>query len=141
MIEIKRIRENHLQIQCTSEFDYLTRIVDELEDFLDALIDDDELNYKVVLLMTEAITNAMEHGNELVSSKKVHVNLIVRPEHISIDVEDEGDGFDRNVLGDPTDSENILRDGGRGIFLIEQIADEVHFEKGGSLVKIVFHRG
>ena len=52
-------------------------------------------------------------------------------------VEDEGEGFEREEIADPLASENLLEDGGRGIFLIERMADEVIYENGGRRVGII----
>ena len=140
MIEIINKREGLLLIRCSSEFDHLDRIVNETHAFLEPLIDDDDLVYKVVLLLSEAITNAIEHGNNHESDKKIVVDLEVQEHRVIIEVEDEGKGFDRKQIEDPLVSSNLLKDGGRGLFLIEEMADEVYFKKGGSRVQIVFHR-
>ena len=140
MIEIKTKSKGVLEIDCSSEFEHLDRIVDESEAFLSTLLDDDDLAYKVVLLLTEAVTNAIEHGNKLDTTKAVHILLEVKDAKIVVEVQDEGHGFNPNNIANPIDTENILNDGGRGIFFIEQMADEVHFDNNGSRVQIVFNR-
>jgi len=92
------------------------------------------------LLLTEAVTNAIEHGNVLDEEKKVIGDLKIDNERVQITVEDEGEGFEPSEVKDPTNAENLLMDGGRGIFFIEQMADEVSFEQNGRRVHIFFNR-
>ena len=140
MIEIKTKKKGHLHFVCSSEFDHLDAIVDQTEVFLAPLIADDELSYKVVLLLTEAVTNAIEHGNAMDTQKRVTGDLLVQNKQIQITVEDEGEGFERQTVKDPTKEENLLMDGGRGIFFIEQMADRVEYEMQGRRVHIFFDR-
>ena len=140
MIEIAEKSVGHLTIECTSELDYLDEIVDGTEAFLKPLITDDEFAYRIVLLLTEAVTNAMEHGNALDAAKHVWVDLKILPERVTICVEDQGGGFDPATVANPITEENLLNDSGRGLFFIEQIADEVRYEKGGRRIRIQFNR-
>jgi serine/threonine-protein kinase RsbW len=140
MIKIKKESAGHLRIMCSSEFDHLDRIVDETEQFLAGLLTNEDLAYRVVLLLTEATTNAIEHGNANDATKKVLIDLVVRDHEVTVHVEDEGSGFDRGEVQNPTTSENLMNDGGRGIFFIEQMADQVAYELDGRKVCILFHR-
>ena len=140
MIDITKKAAGHLHIVCTSEFGHLDRIVDETQAFIGALVDDDEFAYKVVLLVSEAVTNAIEHGNTMDTTKKVRLDVVVGEKRVAISVEDEGAGFDPSAVKNPTDEANLLMDGGRGIFFIEQMADEVQYAKDGRQVHIFFDR-
>ncbi len=140
MIEITKKAKGHLHVVCSSEFEHLDRIVDEAESFVSSIIKDDDFTYKIVLLLSEAVTNAIEHGNAYDAAKKVVVDLKIDSKQAQITVEDEGKGFERSNVQDPTDKENLLMDGGRGIFFIEQMADDVSFELNGRRVNIFFKR-
>lgn len=140
MIEIRNTSEGVLDIKCSSEFEHLDEIVDRSEAFLASQITDDELAYKVVLLLSEAVTNAIEHGNKSDASKIVTVNLTVGKKKIAIVVEDEGDGFDQSEVDNPIEGANLLNDGGRGLFFIAEMADEYKLENGGRKVRIGFNR-
>ncbi|MEM8486982.1 MAG: ATP-binding protein [Bacteroidota bacterium] len=140
MIEISKKSTTHLHIDCSSEFEHLDRIVDETEAFLGGLITDPEFAYKIVLLVSEAATNAIEHGNALDVSKQVKLDVKVIPSKVTITVEDEGEGFERTAVQNPTADENLLIDGGRGLFFIEEMADDVSYELNGRRVNIVFNR-
>ena len=62
----------------------------------------------------------------------------MEPDRVKFEVEDEGAGFDYDNLLDPTAPENIENPGGRGIFLIRHLADEVEFTKDGRHVQLTF---
>jgi serine/threonine-protein kinase RsbW len=96
--------------------------------------------YTAVLLASEAATNAIEHGNKLDTTRKVRISYIVQDGSVEMHFEDEGSGFNRADIPDPLSDENILDDGGRGIFLIERLADAVRYENGGRRVVIVLTR-
>lgn len=140
MIEITKKEKGHLHFVCSSEFEHLDRIVEEADAFVKPLVEDEEFAYKIVLLLSEAVTNAIEHGNALDSDKKVTIDLKIDSKRAQITVEDEGNGFERSEIEDPTNAANLLMDGGRGIFFIEQMADDVAFELNGRRVHIFFNR-
>lgn len=140
MIEFWNTRAGVLDIKCSSEFEHLDAIVDGAQEFLASQVDNEELAYKVVLLLSEAVTNAIEHGNKLDASKEVDVNLDVSPKKIKITVKDQGEGFDTSKLSDPIDADNLLNDGGRGIFFIQEMADEYQISEGGRKMEIIFNR-
>ena len=76
----------------------------------------------------EALRNAMIHGNKQDPSKKVTVETEIMDNEVRIQVEDEGDGFDPKDLPDPTQDENLLKESGRGVYLIRHLMDEVRYE-------------
>ena len=119
----------------------IERVVDETEAFLERCVSDEDLAYRVVLLATEAVTNAIEHGNKFDDAKQVFFRIDIQERRIELAVEDEGSGFDPGDTLDPLASENLLRDGGRGILFMESMADEVRFENGGRKVCLIFHAG
>jgi len=99
----------------------------------------DDIYGNIIIAITESVNNAIVHGNQSDKNKNVHLSLEVDDSNISFTVEDEGNGFDFHDLPDPTAPENIDQPGGRGIFLIKHLADEVSFFADGNKVKIVFY--
>jgi serine/threonine-protein kinase RsbW len=93
----------------------------------------------ILVVVTEAVNNAIYHGNKANPDKKVHVGFKTNATTVSFSVRDEGSGFDFNNLPDPTDPANIEKPSGRGIFLMKHLADEVTFTDGGSCVSISFN--
>lgn len=93
----------------------------------------------ILVAVTEAVNNAIYHGNKADEAKKVHVGFKTSPTTIVFSVKDEGPGFDFDNLPDPTDPANIEKPSGRGIFLMKHLADEVTFSDKGRCVSISFN--
>ena len=114
-----------------------------IESFIDNAKEDFEINDdlygNIMISVTECISNAIVHGNQSDSSKMVHLELQLEPGLLRCSIEDEGNGFDFNQLPDPTDPENIEKVGGRGIFLMKHLSDEVKFEEAGKKIVLSFY--
>lgn len=92
----------------------------------------------VLIAVTEAVNNAILHGNKNRDNAKVFIKSAEDSGSFCFSIEDEGIGFDFTVLPDPTAPENIEKENGRGIFLMKNLADEVEFENNGKRVNIYF---
>jgi len=92
------------------------------------------------LALDEAVTNAMVHGNGLAATKKVHVWLFADEERWGAIIEDEGSGFKSENLPRLGDLEDILREQGRGIMLIDGYVDDLTYNAKGNRVMLVRHR-
>ena len=97
-----------------------------------------DLYGNILISLTEAVTNAIRHGNLNDESKKVQIRLSIRKGALAFKVSDEGRGFDYDNLPDPTSPDCITRVGGRGVFLMRQLSDEVRFHNNGSTVEMQF---
>lgn len=92
--------------------------------------------------VTEALVNAILYGNDKDPSKHVRLELNVESDAATIQITDEGTGFDPGQLPDPTLPEWRRRAGGRGIFLIRKLMDRVEFnERGNSITMFLLARG
>lgn len=100
---------------------------------------DDGIYGNIMIAVTESVNNAIRHGNKLDPNKNVKLCLLLSENQITFLIEDEGEGFDYNDLPDPTSPENIEKPGGRGIFLMRHLADEVNFKDKGKLVELCFY--
>lgn len=100
---------------------------------------DDGLYGNIMIAVTESVNNAIRHGNKLDPSKNVHLSLKLIESQIQFTIQDEGDGFNFKDLPDPTAPENIEKPGGRGIFLMKHLADEVSFNEDGKQVELTFY--
>lgn len=92
----------------------------------------------ILISLTEAVNNAIIHGNGNDESKTVEVKLKEGRNALAFQVKDEGRGFDYSNLPDPTSPENLTRIGGRGVFLMHQLSDKVDFQDNGSTVEMRF---
>jgi serine/threonine-protein kinase RsbW len=129
---------NHHSLVIPSEFEKLESVLDFIEQFVSEHKLSSDLLDKLMLLGSEAATNAIEHGNSLDPSKQVTLELAVHPTTVEFCVEDEGSGFSERDVPDPLAQENLLVDGGRGLFLMNEIADVVQFENEGRRVRMIF---
>ncbi len=100
---------------------------------------DDDIYGNIMIAVTESVNNAIKHGNKSDKHKNVSLSLSLNEEVISFEVKDEGNGFDFKNLPDPTAPENLDKPGGRGIFLMKHLSDEVQFEDMGRTVKLSFY--
>lgn len=100
---------------------------------------DDDIYGNIMIAVTEAVNNAIRHGNKDNSSKNVAISISLEDGLIKFKIEDEGDGFDFHQLPDPTSPENISKTGGRGIFLMKNLSDEVDFKEKGKVVELIFY--
>jgi serine/threonine-protein kinase RsbW len=89
----------------------------------------------VQLALSEALSNAVIHGNRLDARKLVHVRCRCKIGNgISLIVSDQGQGFDARTIPDPAAVENLEAEHGRGIHLMKWAMDEVSFERRGTEV-------
>lgn len=107
--------------------------------FLKPLALTEALSFDIRLCLEEALINAMKYGNKLKADLKVKLNVEFTADEIQITIEDRGEGFDHKNLKDCTRENNLLRNGGRGVYLIHQLMDQVVYNaKGNRLVMIKF---
>lgn len=99
----------------------------------------DDIYGNIMISVTESVNNAIQHGNKYNKDKNVFIGLSLQEGLIKFRVEDQGLGFDYHVLPDPTSPENLEKPGGRGIFLMKALADEVRFEDDGRTVELSFY--
>ncbi len=98
-----------------------------------------EIADQIAMAAVEGATNAVVHGNKCQRSRKVRVLFERTRSGIVVSVMDEGEGFDLGRVPDPTDEANLMKESGRGIFIMRQVMDRVEFEQpesGGTLVRM-----
>jgi len=94
----------------------------------------------VLIAVTEAVNNAIQHGNKENETLSINVSVSDNEKNVCFSVKDEGQGFDFHNLPDPTAPENILKENGRGIFLMRNLADKVEFTDEGTEVSLFFNK-
>jgi serine/threonine-protein kinase RsbW len=112
----------------------------QVEEFLEKLNSSIRLNEsqfnKLLVATTEAVNNGIIHGNKRDTAKKVSLTCKVNHRVLTVRVQDEGPGVNPDTIPDPLAEENLLRENGRGVFLMRSLMEEIEFEKfpGGSAV-------
>jgi anti-sigma regulatory factor (Ser/Thr protein kinase) len=89
---------------------------------------------EVRVALSEALSNAVIHGNRQDPAKKVEVFGGCDGDILTLVITDEGEGFDPAALPDPTSGEHLLSAHGRGVFLIHRLMDHVEYRRGGSQI-------
>jgi serine/threonine-protein kinase RsbW len=97
-----------------------------------------DLHGNILISLTEAVTNAMLHGNQCDCSKHVSISLRRQKDGLSIRVSDEGPGFNPVEVPDPTCPEFLENCGGRGLFLMRHLSNGCRFTHGGRTVEMRF---
>ena len=94
----------------------------------------------ILVSLTEAVNNAIVHGNRRDASKKVKIDYRrIHHNRLAISVSDQGDGFDPKQVSDPTCPENLEKCGGRGVYLMRQLCDDIHYRNNGSTIEMQFN--
>ena len=128
------------QLQIASRMEGITQV----EGLINALCEEfgvEETHYgEILIAMTEAVNNAVVHGNKLDANKMVDIEVRVEGQTIAFRVADQGPGFDYENIPDPTAPENIEKPNGRGVFLMRQLADTCEFEELGRVAILRFEQ-
>jgi serine/threonine-protein kinase RsbW len=95
----------------------------------------------LAIALAEALANAAIHGNKLRSECPVSVAVTVSAGHeATVEIADCGRGFDHAHVSDPTAEEHVLMPGGRGVFLMRHLVDEIAYNRSGNKVRLVVRR-
>jgi serine/threonine-protein kinase RsbW len=92
--------------------------------------------FGIKLALDEALVNAIKHGNRMDPHKHVHIEARISASKVEFLIEDEGPGFDRGGVPDPTADENLEKCTGRGILLIESYMNHVWWDQGGRRLRM-----
>jgi len=126
---------NKMQIKISSN----TLQLREVESFIDELFKKfdikNDLYYKVLICVNEAVVNSITHGNKYDENKKVIIQSFSCQGYLYFRISDEGDGFNFNDLQDPTTIENLYKETGRGIYIIKNISDKITFREKGNIIE------
>lgn len=134
-----RIEKKNNQIIIPSSLDYLPKVDEYVEGKLRKLGVDEDRLADIAVSVTEAVTNAVLHGNKNDLKKKVQIKLKADSSRVEITVEDEGNGFNPESIQSPIEKGNLLKEAGRGIFILKSLMDKVDFivmPQKGTIVKM-----
>lgn len=126
------------KIRIASRAENIILVERMIEDVCDLFNISEDYYGNILVAITEAVNNAIYHGNQANPKKNIDIFFKSYPDHVSFIVKDEGKGFNYDTLPDPTNPENIENPNGRGVFLMRNLADKVSFEDNGSKVVLDF---
>ena len=131
MTEVVRLKIN-------SRLENIAKVESMIETLRVQYAINDEQFGNMLLASVEAVTNAIEHGNNLDEQKIVDIEACKCDASFKLSVRDQGRGFNPDRLPDPTTPEFREQPDGRGVFLMRKLADEVFFRDGGRCVEMRF---
>jgi serine/threonine-protein kinase RsbW len=132
-----------MDVRIPSDIRYIERVVGVVARTCAALaFPPRAYNLQVPVALTEAISNAIIYGNREDASKRVRVRALIDERALVMEVTDEGGGFDFDAcLHDPTDPVQLVREDGRGLFLMTHLMDRVErYTDGGNVIRLTLHR-
>lgn len=98
------------------------------------------IQFRLQVALSDALANAILRGNREDAAKQVFVQIDLRPDLVSIEITDEGDGFDHQGAGESLDPDAVENPGGRGLFLIRHMVDDVRFNPQGNSICMTLRR-
>ena len=130
---------NHYQMIIESDLNEIQHVEEFTEELVNKLGFSEEERDSLAISITEMVGNAISHGNKHNEKKKVVIDFYINKEGIRITIQDEGDGFNVDEVDNPLEPENLLKDSGRGIYIVRTLMDKVsyHYNKKGTLVEII----
>ena len=90
---------------------------------------DEDEQHRIGMAFRECMVNAVVHGNRYNRKKQVHVRVAKNTDQFTIQITDQGEGFEVQEVPDPLDETNLLRHSGRGLFLMGAFMDDVKVRK------------
>ncbi|MBD3662177.1 MAG: ATP-binding protein [Arenibacter algicola] len=126
--------------QLPSELASMARVEQLIDELKEKHQIPEELYGNLLVATTEAVNNAIKHGNQMQKDRLIDLNFELSDAEYSVVIKDQGPGFDYENVPDPTLPENIEKPDGRGIFIMKNLSDEVEFEDNGSMVRLKFNR-
>lgn len=124
-------------ITIPSEIKYVRKVSSDILEKLKARNIDESALFDIRLCVEEMLLNAVEHGSSGKKISKVNICYRIEGDKFIIEIEDSGPGFDYSKLPDPTSDDNILKNSGRGVYLVHHLMDNVEFNKKGNKVKLI----
>ncbi len=128
------------ELDLPSSLENLPRVEKFIDEACESFHIDEDFYGNILVAVTEAVNNAIQHGNQEDPDRSFKVSFEANEElqKLTFRVEDAGEGFDYENVPDPTAPENLEKPFGRGIFLMRNLADEVEFYDEGRVVELTF---
>lgn len=133
-------KDNKFEMTIRSSLEEIESVEKMAERAADKMKFSEEERDSLAIAVTEAVNNAIIHGNKQDRRKRVNLRFEFEDEKLIVKIKDQGTGFNPDLISDPLAPENLLKESGRGVFILSTLMDEVkfNFDKGTeiTLVKI-----
>ena len=151
MVSLKLDKERLLQIENRTDYQIVIasdldkikeveKVTEQIADYMNFPEDDKD---SLAIAVTEIVGNAISHGNKNDKNKKVVIDFEYKNDTITVLIQDQGGGFNVDKIDNPLEPENLLKESGRGIFIVRSLMDKVYFIKkeNGSVVRLIKKAG
>tara|TARA_B100000575_G_C23141960_1_gene664826 strand:+ start:1307 stop:1723 length:417 start_codon:yes stop_codon:yes gene_type:complete len=125
MTDKKSIKQTFIFQSIFTELEKLDECLNSIEGYKEL---SEDKQYEIMLVLSEAVNNAIEHGNEFNSNKKVKLDITLSTECIIAEIYDEGPGFNPDKLVNPLEKKAMLKDHGRGWFLMQHYSSSIEWD-------------
>lgn len=133
-------QKKHMKLEIASDVKEIHKVEEKLELFCRKIGMRKNQIINCAIAVTEATNNAIIHGNKKDPNKKVSIEFNWSGNKLTIRIRDEGNGFNPDNLENPLHPDNLLKESGRGIFIIEKLMDDVRFEFSDSGTTIILSK-
>lgn len=124
------------RIEIPSDIRNIKKASNEILGHLQRLKIDKSIQFDIRLAVEEAVRNSIVHGNRYDKELPVTVSYAIDKDKLEVEIKDRGNGFDVKKIPDPRSKDYIMKEGGRGIFLMYRLMDKVEYNRRGNKVKM-----
>jgi two-component system, OmpR family, response regulator len=132
--------EHGFQGQISFRFQSHFKYLEEVNELIGQLFQRTDLAaneiWELKLALHELGINAIEHGNKMDEQKAVHITYTLFDDRLQFEIQDEGEGFEPQSIPNPTQREGLVRERGRGIYLVSQVVDQIEYFEGGTRTRL-----
>ena len=121
-------RSERIEITISSRFENIELVQVIAEHLCEHAGVDDDAAHWVGMAVREGVANAIKHGNRLDVAKKVNTVFRLEGSRLSVEISDQGSGFDPKEVSDPLSPPNLMKTSGRGIFYMKTFMDSVDYD-------------
>jgi serine/threonine-protein kinase RsbW len=133
-----------VKLEIASRFEMLDMVQTVLTHLSGIVGFDDDAAHHMSVAVRESVVNAIKHGNRGDETKRVCVQFTLHTDALEVSVQDQGTGFDPDLVPNPLEPENLLKASGRGIFFMRSFMNDVKYafpSRGGTVVTMLKKRG
>lgn len=128
-----------MKIVIESKIEQIATVEQLIDNLAEQVNIEGDVYANILVGVVEAVSNAIVHGNQSDASKSVTIDYVLTNNNVLFTISDEGKGFNYYSVPDPTLPENLEKEDGRGIFLMNSLADEVVYNDKGNEVSLKFY--
>ncbi len=131
-------KDNKFEMTIRSSLEEIEAVEKMAERAADKMKFSEEERDSLAIAVTEAVNNAIIHGNKQDRRKRVNLRFDFEGEKLIVKIKDQGTGFNPDKISDPLAPENLLKESGRGVFILSTLMDEVkfNFDKGTEITLV-----